>query len=295
MRNIDNTKHHTKKRKGRKFFRLLITLIFILAAFHILHINVNSIFNLILNNENACATTDPSPYEDPYKDVPLHNYNWDNLFNNGDRLEYYEAKGYEALQGIDISKYQGDVDWNKVKNSGIDFAMLRVGYRGYSNGQIAIDEKFIENISQSTNANVQVGGYFFSQAITEQEAVEEADFVLQNIRGYNIDFPIVFDLEEISAADHRTHLLTKEERTKIAIAFCERIKEAGYTPMVYGNVSWLKDYYDLTQIIQYDIWLAQYSDCPSFPYDFQMWQYTNSGYVDGINHIVDINLCFKEY
>ncbi len=295
MRNIDKTKHHTKKRKGRKFFKLLITLIFILAAFHILHINVNSIFNLILNNENACATTDPSPYEDPYKNVPLHNYNWDNLFNNGDRLEYYEAKGYEALQGIDISKYQGDVDWNKVKNSGIDFAMLRVGYRGYSNGQIAIDEKFIDNIRQSTNANVQVGGYFFSQAITEQEAVEEADFVLQNIRGYNIDFPIVFDLEEISAADHRTHLLTKEERTKIAIAFCERIKEAGYTPMVYGNVSWLKDYYDLTQIIQYDIWLAQYSDCPSFPYDFQMWQYTNSGYVDGINHIVDINLCFKEY
>lgn len=295
MRNIDNTKHHTKKRKGRKFFTLLMTLIFILAAFHILHINVNSIFNLILNNENACATTDPSPYEDPYKDVPLHNYNWDNLFKNGDRLEYYEAKGYEALQGIDISKYQGDVDWNKVKNSGIDFAMLRVGYRGYSNGQIAIDEKFIDNIRQSTNANVQVGGYFFSQAITEQEAVEEADFVLQNIRGYNIDFPIVFDLEEISAADHRTHFLTKEERTKIAIAFCERIKDAGYTPMVYGNVSWLKDYYDLTQIIQYDIWLAQYSDCPTFPYDFQMWQYTNKGYVDGINHIVDINLCFKEY
>ncbi|MBE6035853.1 MAG: hypothetical protein E7222_14320 [Clostridiales bacterium] len=290
--------HETKapRRKSKKKFTLLKAFFLFLLIFFIwqIHINVSNLFSFILNGYQASATTDS--FEDPYKDVPLHNYNWDNLSISSDnRVEYVGAKGDEALQGVDVSRYQGDIDWTKVKASGISFAMLRAGYRGYESGKINIDEKFLQNIQQALAADIQVGVYFFSQAITEEEAIEEADFVLQNISSYQITYPIVFDLEEISSSDHRTHSLTKEQRTTIALAFCKRIKDAGYIPMVYGNASWLTDYYDLTQIIKYDIWLAQYADSPSYPYDFKMWQYTNKGYVDGINHIVDINLCFTSY
>lgn len=288
------TKSHRRRKKKTKkaFIPFKIILIFIFI-FCLWHINISALFTSVLNNSEASATTDS--VDDPYKDVPLHNYNWDNLLITSDRIEYADEKGYKAMQGVDVSRYQGDIDWAKVKASGISFAMLRVGYRGYESGIITIDEKFIQNMQQAIDAGVKVGAYFFSQAITEDEAIEEAEFVLQNISGYDISFPIVFDLEEISSSDHRTYNLTREQRTNIAMAFCNRIEDAGYTPMVYGNASWLTDYYDLTQIIKYNIWLAQYSDCPSFPYDFKMWQYTNTGYVDGINHIVDINLCFTPY
>lgn len=224
--------------------------------------------------------------------VPLHHYNWDNLIVTEKQIDYIDEEGNKAMQGIDLSRYQGDVDWSKVKFSDVSFAMLRVGYRGYKSGIMKLDEKFTQNIQQAIAENIQVGAYFFSQAITEDEAVEEADFVLQRVEDYPIALPIVFDLEDISVSNHRTYHLTQEQRTNIAIAFCNRIKDAGYTPMIYGNASWLTDCYDLNQISQYDIWLAQYADCPSFPYAFKMWQYTNSGTLDGIDHSVDKNLYF---
>ncbi|MHC1723271.1 MAG: glycoside hydrolase family 25 protein [Aminipila sp.] len=293
MTNNETKSRRTRKRKTKKVLTPFKIICLLLLIFCLWHINVSELFSLILNNSEASATTDAT--EDPYKDVPLHNYDWDNLSINSGRMEYTDAKGYKAMQGVDVSRYQGDIDWKKVKSSGISFAMLRVGYRGYESGIITLDQKFIQNMQHAIAAEVKVGAYFFSQAITEDEAIEEAEFVLQNISGYDISFPIVFDLEEISSSDHRAYNLTREQRTNIAMAFCNRIEKAGYTPMIYGNASWLTDYYDLAQIIKYNIWLAQYSDCPSFPYDFKMWQYTNAGYVDGINHIVDINLCFTPY
>lgn len=282
-----------RKAKNKKAFRPFKIILLFMVIFCLWHININSLLNLIFNDTAVTATTDS--IEDPYKDVPLHNYDWDNLSITQDRIEYANADGHEAMQGVDVSRYQGDIDWSKVKASGISFAMLRAGYRGYESGKINIDEKFMQNMQKALAANLKVGVYFFSQAITEEEAIEEAEFVLNNISGYDISFPIVFDLEEISSSDHRTYNLTREQRTNIAMAFCDCIEDAGYTPMVYGNASWLTDYYDLTKIVKYSIWLAQYSECPSFPYDFKMWQYTNTGYVDGINHIVDINLCFTSY
>lgn len=284
-----------KKRKAKKVHKRISIFFLLLVIIYVFHINLGDLLGNILQDTEACATTEYEAYEDPYKDVPLHTYNWDNLSKVNNKITYSESKGFEAKQGIDVSKYQGNIDWDKVYSSGISYAMLRIGYRGYENGKIIIDEKFSQNIKQATAAKVKVGVYFFSQAINTEEAIEEANFVLENIDGYNLSFPIVFDLEEISSSDHRTVNLTKQERTEIATAFCEKIKNAGYTPMIYGNSSWLTNYYDLTEIIKYDIWLAQYSNKPTFPYDFQMWQYTNAGYVEGINHIVDINLCFTTY
>ena len=288
-------KRKRERRRKKRFNPLKIVLV-LAVAFLIYHFNIDAFYQLILNNTEVDASTEAfSSIDDPYKDVPLHNYNWDRLTQTSDRIEYTEANGYEAVQGVDVSRYQGDIDWTKVKDSGMSFAMIRLGYRGYDSGKIDIDEKFNQNILKATSADLKVGVYFFSQAITEDEAVEEAEFVLQNLSGYDISFPIVFDLEDISATDHRTYNLTKEERTKIATAFCDCIESAGYTPMIYGNASWLTTCYDLTKIIKYNLWLAQYSDCPSFKYDFQMWQYTNKGYVNGINHTVDINLCFVPF
>lgn len=299
MSNIENItqrkSRRKRKRKSRKSRKNIFIFFLLLAIIYVFHTNTETLLNFISNDTEACATTEYAPFEDPYKDVPLHTYNWDNLSVINNKIEYTDSKGLEAKQGIDVSKYQGDINWRKVHSSGISFAMLRVGFRGYESGKIVLDEKYIQNIKEATSENIKVGVYFFSQAITTDEAIEEANFVLNNIDGYNISYPIVFDLEEICSSDHRTYNLTKQERTKIATAFCNTIKDAGYIPMIYGNASWLTDYYDLTKITQYDIWLAQYSNQPTFPYDFQMWQYTNVGYVDGIDHIVDINLCFVPY
>lgn len=270
---------------------LLLGIIFLLYQ-----VNTGSLLGFIFDGASTSVLADSQDtYTDPYKDVPLHGYDWDKLTNASGRMEYEVIDGFKPTQGVDVSKYQGEIDWNKVKASGISFALLRAGYRGYESGIITFDEKFIQNLEQTKAAGIDVGIYFFSQAVTEDEAVEEAQFVLANIKDYQISYPIIFDLEEISASDHRTFNLTQEERTNIAIAFCETIENSGYEAMIYGNASWLTDCYDLNQIKEYDLWLAQYSDVPTFPYDFKMWQYTNQGYVDGIDHVVDLNLCFVPY
>lgn len=284
-------KRRTKKNKTKLIFlpfKIFLVLLFGLFVWY-------SLFNLVFNHTDDATEASSSSVYDPYENVPLHSYNWDNLSVSPGRIEYTDDKGVKALQGVDISHYQGNIDWQKVKASGISFAMLRIGYRGYESGKIIQDTNFIQNMNQALSAGIHVGVYFFSQAITEEEAIEEADFVLQSIDGYKVTYPLVFDLEEISSSDHRAYNLTKEQRTKIAIAFCKRIESAGYTPMIYGNGSWLTDCYDLNQISDFDIWLAQYANCPTFPYNFKMWQYTNAGYVDGINHVVDIDLCFEPY
>lgn len=281
-----------RKTRRKKRFKPLKFIIIATIAFGLLHFHVIDFFQYLLLDNQAYTLAQSSSYVDPYENVPLHHYNWDNLIVTDKQIDYIDEEGNKAMQGIDLSRYQGDVDWSQINSSNVSFAMLRVGYRGYKSGIIKLDDKFTQNIQQAENKNIQVGVYFFSQAITEAEAIEEANFVLQYVEDYPITLPIVFDLEEISASDHRTYNLTQEQRTNIAISFCERIKEAGYTPMIYGNASWLTDCYDLTQISQYDIWLAQYADCPSFPYAFKMWQYTNSGTLDGINHSVDKNIYF---
>lgn len=200
----------------------------------------------------------------------------------------------ETLTGIDVSYYQKNIDWNAVASDGIDFAFIRAGYRGYSQGSLNEDECFRQNISGSINAGISTGVYFFSQAISEEEAREEARYVLSLISGYNVTWPIVFDWEPVSDSSARTNNLDGATLTKCAIAFCEVIEDAGYTPMVYFNksVGYLK--YDLRQIQNYEIWFAQYVTDPDYLYDYQIWQY-GSGSVKGISGACDLNIAFKRY
>lgn len=228
--------------------------------------------------------------------LPKNTYDFSMLTYQNSQVQYEDNKGIVGLKGIDVSKYQGKIDWQAVKEDGVSYAFIRAGHRGYAEaGQIAQDPYFTANLNGAAKAGVDVGVYFFSQAITAEEAIEEADFVLNAVKGHAIRYPIVFDMEEITAEGARTANLTAAQITDLTIAFCERIKSAGYTPMIYGNVKWMMEHVELSRLTQYQKWFAQYYNKPFFPYEFQIWQYTNKGKVNGITGEVDLNLCFVNY
>lgn len=227
-------------------------------------------------------------------DLPKNPFNDYEKLTFEDNRAYYKNNDYISLCGIDVSEYQGYIDWKKVKNDGIDFAYIRVGYRGYTEGVLHLDAQFYNNMQETKNAKMPIGVYFFSGAINEKEAIAEADFVIRHISNYNVAYPIAFDMEDVSNAKNRMKDLTVEERTKITIAFCERIKEKGYQPMVYGNAKWLLEKLDFSQIVKYDIWYANW-DFYNWPYNLGVYQYSSNGKVDGISGRVDMNVGFFNY
>lgn len=230
--------------------------------------------------------------------VPKHNYNWENIKVSANGLKYYTENGKKvSLEGIDVSSHQKDIDWAKVKAAGIDFAIIRVGFRGYGTGEILIDEYFTKNIEGALAAGVKVGVYFFSQAINEAEAIEEAEVVIEQLKKYKsqITYPVVYDAEDIPNDTARTDNLLGEQITSNCIAFCEKIKDAGYTPMIYANKRWFLTRLDLTRLTDYDFWHASYIDAPDTPYLYTMWQYSESGKVAGISGSVDLNISFVDY
>lgn len=209
----------------------------------------------------------------------------------------YAQEGKTALTGVDVSFYQQDIDWHQVKASGIDFAMIRVGFRGYGpSGLISEDSCFRQNVTGALEAGLQVGVYFFSQAVNVWEAREEANFVLSAIQGYDVTFPVVFDWERITNnSSARTNGLPGSTMTLCAQAFCDTIAQAGYTPVVYFNQDAGYLDYDLDLLKNYGFWLAEYRSVPTFYYHFDLWQYTAKGRVPGIEGEVDLNLCFADY
>ena len=209
-------------------------------------------------------------------------------------IQYIENNEVVSVKGIDISKYQENVDWEKVAASGVEFAMIRVGIRGYGTGEIVLDGTFETNMEGATKEGIDVGVYFFSQAVNEEEAIEEANFVLEQIAPYPVTYPIVLDVEEVDDSAARTAKLTQEERTKCAVAFLETIRNAGYTPMIYGNLKSFFHMLDFEQVKDYERWFAFYDTDIYFPYDVSIWQYTDKGQVDGIKGNVDLNIMFQK-
>ena len=203
-----------------------------------------------------------------------------------------ESAGMETRKGIDVSKFQGKINWKKVADEDIEFAYMRLGYRGYGSGKIVLDDTFEYNIEKAKAAGLDVGVYFFTEAVNEKEGIEEAEFVLENLEDYKVDLPIVIDVEESASSDSRTKDLTKEERTDAVIAFCERIKEAGHEVMIYGNTKSFMVMMDNEKLEDYDKWFAYYKYPLRFPYKMKMWQYTSSAEVDGIEGGVDVNIMF---
>lgn len=233
----------------------------------------------------------------PDFDIPELKYDRDGFSAGEDGFTRYTG----AAVGIDVSEFQGEVDWYAVKAAGVDFAFIRAGYRGMTQGLLSEDSRFADNLRDSGSAGLSRGVYFFSQAVTEQEAVAEADFVIEKLDGAELQYPIVFDweppvpAEDLPESSLRAHGCTGETVTKCAAAFCRRVKEKGYVPCVYFNKAQAYNFYDLEKLKEFDFWYAEYNPLPSVEYNFRTWQYSDSGTVAGIETTVDLNICMEPY
>ena len=228
-------------------------------------------------------------------EIETHPYDWSHLSGEGRDKDYTGDKNYRVKKGIDVSAYQGEIDWEKVKADGIDFVFLRLGYRGYAEeGTLNEDEKFEENLKGAKAAGLKVGVYFFSQATMKKEAEEEAAFVKKVLGKTKLDLPVIYDPERISADEARTDDISGKDFTEFALAFCGKIEKAGYEAGIYSNMYWEAFEFDLAQLEAYSIWYADYEDAPQTPYQFTFWQYSEEGTVDGIDGPVDLDLWFQE-
>ena len=217
-------------------------------------------------------------------------YDNQGFLRNGYRMSY-GGEGYSYRLGIDVSHYQGEIDWQKVKAVGIEFVFVRLGYRGYGQeGVLKLDTNFEKNMEGARAAGLDVGVYFFAQAVNETEAVEEAEFVLEHLMEYDLQMPVVYDPESVVHEEARTDNVTGEQFTKNTKAFCEAIEKSGYDAMVYCNMTWQAFKLDLEELEEYPIWYADYEEYPQTPYHFEIWQYSNEGTVDGIQGNVDLNI-----
>ena len=231
---------------------------------------------------------------DPLEALPLSFIDVDNfVYDDDSDFLYYEDDKYTSKVGIDVSDYQGDIDWEAVKKTGVEFAFIRVGGRGYGSGLIYEDENFKQNLKGAKKAGIDVGVYFYSMAINPEEAIDEAYFVRDMLRGTKLDLPVIFDYEDVND-EHRTQDLDRYEKTDVAIAFMTKIQDFGYDTMVYANPNWLRNHYDVYRLLNFDIWLAHYNDVPSTNFKFDIWQYTSSGHVDGIEGRCDMNIMLVE-
>lgn len=248
----------------------------------------------------------PPPPEDPvtfqYRDrtmtplegMPVNPYDRAAFSTDERGRLVYEADGKRAKTGIDVSVYQKEIDWPAVAADGIEFAILRLGYRGYTEGGLFMDQNFTQNIQGALDAGLEVGVYFFSQAITPAEAEAEAAYILNAVEGYEITYPIAFDWEPISSGQGaRTDGLDGETLTQCAAAFCRKIEQAGRPAAVYFNQDMGYLSYDLRELTDYALWLAEYDSSPDFYYHFDLWQYTHTGQVAGIEGDVDLDLDFR--
>lgn len=196
-----------------------------------------------------------------------------------------------AKLGIDVSKWNQEIDWEAVKDAGVEFAIIRCGYRGASTGALVIDPRYKENIEGAISAGIPVGVYFFTQALDEIEAVEEASMVIRLIEDYDVDYPVFLDSESAGGRG-RADGLDSDERTRAHRAFLQTIEAAGYETGVYASRNWLNDRINVTDLSEYKTWLAEYAEVPAYDGYYDMWQYTSKGTVNGIDTNVDLNLCY---
>ena len=247
--------------------------------------------------------------------VHIQDYGWSGWYIDGETAGTVgQGKRIEAIRirivpkykrnysGIDVSEFNHSINWALVKRSGVEFAMIRVGYRGYgTEGNFKEDANFRINIESAKKAGVPVGIYFVTQATNRNEAIEEANWVINKLKGYSIDYPVAIDIERSAKPNGlgRADGLDKNTRTYLAKTFCQTIQSAGYTPLVYTNVDWATNKLDMSQLSAYDTWIASYKQNiqsgPSYNGKYAIWQHTSSGKIDGILGNVDLNICYKKY
>ncbi len=237
-------------------------------------------------------TQSGNPSQPPGELLPKNDYDLE-AFSEQDGFLSYDDGTRTASLGVDVSVYQGQIDWQAVCEAGVEFAIIRLGYRGYTSGGLYLDDYYLQNIEGALAAGLQTGVYFFSQAINEEEAREEAEYVLQWVDGYDVSLPVFYDWE-LTTQEARTAGMDSETVTACAAAFCQTIEEAGRDAGVYFGQHTGYQLLNLLELQDYAFWLAEYADTPSFRYQFTWWQYTESGKVPGVETPVDLNLRFLE-
>lgn len=231
----------------------------------------------------------------PY--LTKNTYDFTNMSETANLRKYTDNGKKISYVGVDISKHNGTVNFRSMKAAGIDYVMIRLGARGYSTGQLSLDDNFVVNIEDAIDAGLDIGVYFYSQAVTLEEATQEVNFVVQNLTPYkeHINYPVAFDMESVPNDKARIDGLSREDKTAISAAFLSGIQAAGYVPMLYGNKEWLIKNIDLAQLQNYDVWLSEDEDIPDYPYQYTMWQYTTTGVLNGITGDANLNICFVSY
>ena len=235
-----------------------------------------------------------------YKFVPVdstlktNNFDQDKVRKNSDGTWGYVDGDLQVIKGIDVSAHQGEIDWKKVAATNVDFAMIRAVYRGYESGKLLEDEKFRTNLEEAQANGIDTGVYIFTQAINKNEVDEEISKLNGLLGAYELQYPVVVDIEDISGSTERIEQLSKTELTELIEYYCEELKKNGYTPMLYLNIDSALNMIDLKKFEDIDKWFAVYDSDFYYPYAYKMWQYKDTGKVDGIEGNVDLNLYFPE-
>ena len=245
--------------------------------------------NLLPPAEETEAPTEPEETVEPTIPPELNPYG--RLDFQYDRHNYLYCLRQDSWPGVDVSAFQGTIDWEKVAASGIKFAMVRLGYRGYGKaGRMVADEYAQANLQGAKDAGLQVGAYFFSQALSIEEADEEIEFMLEILGDFPLDMPIILDWEQITVEGSRSLQMDARTLTDIQLHFCKTMTEMGYQPMIYFNWYQSTRLMYLHELEEYPFWLALYQDRMTYPYRVEMWQYTDKGRVPGIDGDVDFNV-----
>lgn len=230
------------------------------------------------------------------EDIPLYSYDLTNIKITAGKMEYYQDGEKNSWLGVDLSRDSGQVDFEALKDAGVDFVMLRLGSRGYETGVVSLDENFVANITAAQNAGLEVGVYFFSQAVSVEEAVEEAQFVISNLVPYRITYPVAFDMEYIVNDEARIDILDKDKKSQIAEAFLSTIEKEGYRTVLYGSKNWLLGELMPDKLLKdYDVWLNDQSPVPDYPYQFKMWKYASGQIVTGVEGKASYTISFVDY
>ncbi len=229
--------------------------------------------------------------------IAKNSYDYTGLVYEEPYMRYYADGKKASRQGVKIDDSCGTVNFVQVEEDGIDYCIIRIGKRGYATGAISLDENYLTYMKEAKEAGLGIGVSFYSQAVNEAEAIEEANLVVQALQQAEIkpEYPVIFDMELVNNDSSRTEKLTKNQLTAITKAFCNTISQNGYTPAVYGNKYWLLRKLDLTQLSGYNIWLSKEGDVPDYPYEFAMWEYKQDAKIDGIAGNVSLSISFIDY
>ncbi len=250
----------------------------------------------LLLEQDIESTNEPVEEQEvlnPY--ITTNQYDDANLVYKTPQMQYFHDGEKISTWGIDLDENHGIIDFNKVNKAGIQFVMLRLGSRGYESGKLVLDTYFKDYLKGATDAGIEVGIYFESYALTDEEIKEEVSYIVEQIGDYQVNYPVVISMKEVDLDNARTDGLQRMERTELIKCFVEEVELAGYVPMIYGTEEFLKGTIELSQLAGVDVWLSQIGDLPDYPYEFHIWQYDQSAIINGIEGTTNLNMSYIDY